>query len=174
MRAHRGIVSYEYAKSIVCINTSSHAPRAPRGGGKRRRNGATPRVCGLVNSRFSQPAPQSPRRARTMMTSSREIEMQAAAPATAGYVALASFPETDPASRHSPVRPARARRLERCLLGNDARDRLVDAPLRRIFVGSPFRLTASPLPSASRDRAGWPEIRFPPRSPRRRPPRAWT
>ena len=43
-----------------------------------------------------------------MMTSSREIEMQAAAPATAGYVALASFPETDPASRHSP-RPTRAR-----------------------------------------------------------------
>ena len=43
-----------------------------------------------------------------MKTSSREIEMQAAAPATAGYVALASFPETDPASRHSP-RPTRAR-----------------------------------------------------------------
>ena len=43
-----------------------------------------------------------------MMTSSREIEMQAAAPATAGYVALASFDETGPASGFSP-RPTRAR-----------------------------------------------------------------
>ena len=66
-----------------------------------------------------------------MMTSSREIEMQAAAPATAGYVALASFPETDPASRHSP-RPTRARGSDDVSPGTT---RGTDS-WTRLFVGS--------------------------------------
>jgi hypothetical protein len=44
-----------------------------------------------------------------MMTSSREIEMQASAPGTSGYVAFASFSVSNPPSRFSRRLEPRAR-----------------------------------------------------------------